>query len=122
MNALHVCQWRGGKREYVTTFLKRLGIGYKKGHGFWINNEAELDYIFAEMCDRSRKLKVALHPQNGGSPESFSDFVAQFDQAKRSFYSHGVRDPGAALAALRAHENKRVTDLSRANFRNRHRN
>jgi hypothetical protein len=71
----------------VLTFLN---IPFKNTFHFWIDNEAELDYIYDDFIRESKKLKCRLHPDNGGDEESFSRFNKFCLMALSSFCAHGI--------------------------------
>lgn len=92
----------------VISFLRLLGIDFIKCQGFWKGNEAQLEYLFVDLCKRGREIKVALHPQKGGDPLVFSRFVAQLDKTKRLFYQHGIRYEGDIRDAVDRKEKSKI--------------
>lgn len=116
MNDLGRTQWRP-RAEPTSSFLKRLGIEVVtagRGGGFWFKNEHQLEYLFYDMCQRAKPIKVALHPQNGGDSLEFAAFVTAFDQAKRAFFRHGVGDSSSAAMLIQEREDQYIRKLASA--------
>lgn len=78
------------RRTHTSVFLRQLGIQFRRGQGFWLRNEADLDFIFEEFKRRSREVKSELHPDAGGDATEFKAFGAACGVVERAFAARGI--------------------------------
>lgn len=75
----------------ISTVFKTLGIPFKStGKSFWLSNEAELEYLYHDFCEKSRKVLASLHPDRGGDGYEFGEFAKLVAQIKKTFWRKGI--------------------------------
>lgn len=92
----------------IPNVLKALGISFKSttGRSFWLANEAELEYLYHDFCEESRKALKSLHPDRGGDGYEFGEFAKVVAQIKKTFWKKGI-GKDISLFVAREQEEKR---------------
>jgi hypothetical protein len=112
----------GGQR--VISILKSLGIPYKKkcrtimcrfGYSFWMENEAELEWILYDAMQKIKQLKVELHPdRENGDQEKFIRLNEKAQWLQDIFRRHGVGQVDR-VEEIKAKETKEIQRQARYN-------
>lgn len=91
----------------VTVLLREMGIPHKPGGKFFLRNEGELEYIYADFVRRAREIRASLHPDRpGGDEVKFQTFSANVDAVTRSFRRNGIDREDALTLHRRKEENR----------------
>ena len=81
----------------------------KKRQTFWQANEAELEYLYKDLCSAVKERLVELHPdKNRYGNDAFIDFRERSEALKRSFHKKGIGGVCALVKAQRAEDRKPV--------------
>lgn len=100
----------------VSKVLRGLGVSYKRGPSFWLENEADLEFILSDFKRSARAAKRKLHPDARGDTAQFAALSAASDFVLRAFARHGVGERVSARALERENKDKSVREKARARF------
>jgi hypothetical protein len=97
-----------GKRGGVISLFKALRIPFKKGRrkSFWLDNEADLEYLYKDLTEKVNEKLMDLHPDHGGDPKLFREFRDQSNLVKKMFHNKGIGGVDPLIKALRLESSK----------------